>query len=78
MSKVIQVRGVPESVHAELRKRAVLAGTSLSDYVLSVLERATKRPLTAEVLARAQDRPGSGLSAEEILDALKEERSSRS
>ena len=45
MTKVIQVRGVPEAVHAELRKRAVLAGTSLSDYVLGVLERATQRPL---------------------------------
>ena len=39
MAKTIQVRDVPEDVHAELRARAAAAGTSLSDYVLGELER---------------------------------------
>ncbi|HST97914.1 MAG TPA: toxin-antitoxin system HicB family antitoxin, partial [Geodermatophilus sp.] len=43
MSKMLQVRNVPEDVHAELRRRARAAGVSLSDYVLRELERVAAR-----------------------------------
>jgi len=56
MAKVIQVRGVPDDVHAELRRRAEADGSSLSDYVLRELERAVVRPPSAELLARAAAR----------------------
>ena len=39
MGKTIQVRDVPEEIHAELRSRAAAAGTSLSDYLLEELQR---------------------------------------
>jgi plasmid stability protein len=35
--KTIQIRNVPDDVHAELRIRAARAGMSLSDYALAQL-----------------------------------------
>lgn len=59
MGKTIQVRDVPEEIHAELRSRAAAAGTSLSDYVLDELERVARRSTNAEVLLRAAQRDWS-------------------
>jgi plasmid stability protein len=56
MSKMVQVRHVPDDVHAELRRRAAAAGVSLSDYVLRELERVAARPPMAEVFARSAAR----------------------
>jgi antitoxin FitA len=56
--KTIQVRNVPDEVHQTLRTRAAAAGVSLSDYVLTELERAARRPTISEVLLRAQARAG--------------------
>ena len=76
MAKVIQVRGVPDDVHAELRKRAVEAGMSLSDYVLDELRRVAQRSRNAEVLLRAALRPG-GASHEAIVEAVRGGRDER-
>lgn len=59
MAKTIQVRDVPEEIHAELRSRAAAAGTSLSDYLLGELERVARRSSNAEVLLRAAQRDWS-------------------
>jgi len=59
VSKTIQVRDVPDDVHATLRARAAAAGQSLSDYVLHQLEGYARRPALADVLERAQSRSGS-------------------
>ena len=56
MSKMIQVRNVPEPVHRELRLRAVRAGTSLSDYMLRLAEAEVATPPIEEVLARMAGR----------------------
>ncbi|MGY1619043.1 FitA-like ribbon-helix-helix domain-containing protein [Geodermatophilus sp. SYSU D00691] len=53
---MLQVRNVPDDVHAELRRRAAAAGVSLSEYVLRELERVAARPPVAEVLARSASR----------------------
>jgi plasmid stability protein len=74
--KTIQVRGVPESVHAELRSRAAAAGESLSDYVLHLVAEAASRPPIAEVLQRAARRPG-GTTAEAAVAAVRAERERR-
>ena len=76
MAKVIQVRGVPDDVHAELRKRAAEAGMSLSDYVLDELRRVAQRSRNAEVLLRAALRPG-GASHEAIVEAVRGGRDER-
>ncbi len=74
--KTIQVRNVPDEIHAVLRSRAAAAGTSLSDFVLDQLERVAAFPPRAEVLARAGARSG-GAPATSIVDAVRGERDAR-
>ena len=71
--KTIQIRNVPDEIHAELRLRAAQAGMSLSDYALAELERKASKPPIAEVLERARRRPG-GLTTQQIVDAIRAER----
>lgn len=56
VTKMLQVRRVPEDVHTELKRRARAAGLSLSDFALRELERAVARPSIQEVLARGTRR----------------------
>ncbi len=76
MAKTIQVRDVPDDIHAELRTRAAEAGTSLSDYVLDELERVARRSSNAEVVLRAAHRDWSVTKATyaQILDEARAER----
>jgi len=52
----MQIRDVPEDVHAVLKSRAALAGVSLSEYVRGELARVTARPTPEELIARVQAR----------------------
>jgi plasmid stability protein len=76
MSKMIQVRNVPDRLHRRLKARAALEGRSLSDYILVELERVAERPTRQELLerlgqtARADVRP----SPAEILRAERDSR----
>lgn len=54
MSKMIQVRDVPEHVHGTLKARAAREGMSLSDFLKKELARAAERPTMQEWLERAQ------------------------
>ncbi|MGH9112142.1 MAG: FitA-like ribbon-helix-helix domain-containing protein, partial [Acidimicrobiales bacterium] len=54
MSKMIQVRHVPDDVHRTLKARAAKAGMSLSDYLRAELERLAELALVDEVLDAAQ------------------------
>lgn len=54
MSKMIQVRDVPEQVHSTLKARAAREGMSLSDFIKKELERTVERPTMREWLERAQ------------------------
>ena len=54
MSKMIQVRNVPEPVHSTLKARAAREGMSLSDFIKRELERAAERPTMREWLERTQ------------------------
>jgi predicted CopG family antitoxin len=74
VTKTIQIRDVPDDVHATLRARAAQAGMSLSDFLLHKLEGYARRPAVAEVLERAQSRGGSGPSVEDIVAAVREAR----
>ncbi len=44
MSKMIQIRNVPDGLHRRLKARAAMAGRSLSDYLLNEIRRAAERP----------------------------------
>jgi len=54
MSKMIQVRDVPEEVHSTLKARAAREGMSLSDFIKRELERTAERPTMREWLERTQ------------------------
>jgi len=70
----VQVRDVPDDVHAELRRRAAAAGMSLSDFVKAELLRLARRPSVAEVLDRAARRPGEPMTFAEARVAVTTER----
>ena len=76
MSRMLQVRNVPDDVHAELRRRASDAGMSLSDYVLRQLQRITERSPMAEVFTRsaAYRIP---LPMDEVVESIRVDRDSR-
>jgi len=76
MTVMIQVRNVPEKLHRKLKARAALAGTSLSDYILSELVKVAELPTREEILerARALKPVASPKSAAEII---REERDAR-
>ncbi len=76
VSKMLQVRHVPDAVHAELTRRAAVAGVSLSEYVLRELERVAARPPVEEVLARSASRR-LDLSVAEVVDTIRAERPDR-
>jgi plasmid stability protein len=77
VTKTIQIRDVPDDIHAELRARAARAGRSLSDYVRLELERVARRPSIADVLLRAQSRSGGDVSVEDIVEAVRSGRDER-
>jgi plasmid stability protein len=54
MSKMIQIRDVPDSVHGTLKSRAAREGMSLSDFIKRELERVAERPTMQEWLERTQ------------------------
>ena len=56
MSRMVQIRNVPDSLHRKLKVRAAEVGQTLSDYLLAELERLAARPTRDEMLARIHRR----------------------
>ena len=56
MSKMIQVRNVPDTVHHTLKARAAMAGMSLSDFLLSEIRQLAERPTIGELRERLHRR----------------------
>lgn len=48
MSKLLQIRNVPEAIHRKLKARAALLGMSLSEYLLLEIRIAADRPCVEE------------------------------
>jgi len=76
MSRMIQLRNVPEGLHRTLKARAALAGMSLSDYLVTEIRRVAERPTIAELRERLERRTrvNSRVSA---AVAVREERDTR-
>jgi antitoxin FitA len=76
MSKMIQVRDVPDSVHGTLKSRAAREGMSLSDFIKRELERVAQRPTMLEWLERMQQTKPiqSKRTAAQVIRELREER----
>jgi plasmid stability protein len=76
MSKMIQVRDVPESVHVALKSRAAREGMSLSDFIKRELERVAERPTMREWLERTQQAKPipAKRTAAQVIRELRDER----
>jgi antitoxin FitA len=76
MSRMIQVRNVPDGVHRTLKARAALAGMSLSDFLLAEIRRLAERPSIAELRERVRRRPPVAIVVP-AAEAIRRERDSR-
>lgn len=79
MSKMIQIRNVPDALHRKLKSRAAIAGKSLSDYLLAEMVRYAALPTREELLARLHSRAPVKLSvpaADIIREGRDDERES--
>lgn len=56
MSKMIQIRNVPDEVHRILKVRAAEAGMSLSDYLREEVIRRASIPTAEELIRRVRSR----------------------
>jgi antitoxin FitA len=52
----VQIKDVPDHVHAVLRRRAAAQGRSLQEYLLACLTADAERPTLAEVVGRIEHR----------------------
>ena len=50
MSKLVQIKNVPDAVHRTLEARAAQAGMTLSDYLLKEISDIAARPTLDEIL----------------------------
>jgi antitoxin FitA len=74
MSKMIQIRNVPDDLHQALKTTALAEGMSLSDYLKRELATVAGQASFEEIDARIQARGPSSLRRETILSALREAR----
>ncbi len=76
MSKMIQIRDVPENVHRILKARAASEGISLSDYLKRQLQQTAERPTMKEWLesTRLPKPIRTARTSEEVIRALRDNR----
>jgi len=72
--KAIQIRDVPDDVHAVIRVRAARAGMSMSEYLRSELVTMAEKPTLEELFARIQSQPPNNVSLQSIVDIIREAR----
>jgi antitoxin FitA len=76
MSKMIQLRNVPDALHRRLKARAAMSGMSLSDYLVCEIREIADKPTLLEmreILHQREPVPGPIDTAR----LLREERDSR-
>ncbi|GMU78672.1 MAG: hypothetical protein AMXMBFR46_14670 [Acidimicrobiia bacterium] len=73
----IQVKDVPDDVHATLRRRAASAGMSLQEYLLGRLVEDARAPTLEEVLDRAGGRAGGRAPLTTAARAVRSDRDAR-
>ena len=74
MSKMVQIRNVPDALHRKLKVRAAGSGQSMSD-LLAELERLAARPTREEMLTRIHSRKRVTLKTPAAL-VIRDERES--
>ncbi len=73
----IQIKDVPDEVHAVLRRRAAAAGQSLQEYLRARLIAEASGPTVEEVLDRAGGRAGGSIPFREAAELVGEDRARR-
>ncbi|HET6180570.1 MAG TPA: hypothetical protein VFE61_26870 [Candidatus Sulfotelmatobacter sp.] len=76
MSKMIQLRNVPDALHRSLKARAAMAGMSLSDYLLAEIREIAERPTLEEFRDRLHTRKAITLELD-TARIVREERDAR-
>jgi antitoxin FitA len=76
MSKMIQLRNVPDTLHRILKARAAMAGMSLSDYLLGEIKEIAERPTLADLRVRLHKREPVAMELD-TARLLQEEREAR-
>ena len=56
MSKMIQIRQVPDELHQQMKVRRTLSGMSPSEYLLKELRQIAQRPTREEMIERLRKR----------------------
>jgi plasmid stability protein len=74
MSKMIQIRDVPDDLHRELKTRAARQSMSLSDYLKRELAALAERPTLDEWFDRVSKREPIEVSAQTIVDIIRAHR----
>lgn len=76
MSKMIQLRHVPNALHRQLKARAAMSGLPLSDYLIREVRKIAEQPTLDEMRQRLLERePYRGKRAP--TEFLRAERDSR-
>jgi antitoxin FitA len=71
----VQIRGVPDDVHRQLKSRAALSGQSLNEYLLGRLAEFASVPTIPELLAEIrQHEPYTGPSSAGIIREARDRR----
>ena len=73
MATAIQIRDVPTDVRRTLEARAALAGLSLTDYCLRLINDVSARPPHDEIMARLRALPPV-IPAESVTDIIRADR----
>lgn len=76
MSKMIQLRNVPDDLHRKLKTRAASHGQTLSDYLITEIRAIADRPSPAEMRYRLLQRAPARVR-ESAARAVRAERGSR-
>lgn len=76
MSKMIQIRNVPDEVHKALKIRAAKEGMTLSDYLAREIKNIVKRPLIDEVIENIKSRNIQSSKLDSVK-AVRKERETR-
>ena len=57
MSKMIQLRNVPDALHRRLKAKAAIEGVSLSELLMREARKVAERPTLEEMRKRLESRP---------------------
>ncbi|MGO8857010.1 MAG: hypothetical protein ACLQO1_15055 [Steroidobacteraceae bacterium] len=76
MSKMIQLRHVPDALHRQLKARAALSGLPLSDYLIREVRKIAEQPTLEEMQERLRQRDAyrGKLSPTDIVRAERDSR----